>query len=116
MPNGNLGPAELAAATEDFETEHEKTYGHCLLGYAVQAVALRLVATIPPERVTLSPVNGGAGRAKAAGQAKETRKAYRGNLIINIKKRGELAWLKRRGIDHVIVNGAVVVEKGTLEC
>lgn len=78
VPEGKLGPAELVKATGDFETEHEKTYGHRLPGYSVQAVALRLVATIPTKRVTLSSITGGAGRAKATGLASEKRKAYWG--------------------------------------
>ena len=78
VPEGKLGPTELVKATEDFEAEHEKTYGHRLPGYAVQAVALRLVATLPIKRVTLSSITGGAGRAKATGLASEKRKAYWG--------------------------------------
>jgi len=77
VPEGQLGPAELVKATEDFEAEHKKTYGHRLPGYAVQAVALRLVATIPTKRITLSSITGGAGRATTS-QTKETRKAYWG--------------------------------------
>jgi N-methylhydantoinase A len=78
VPEGKLEPAELVKATKDFEDEHEKTYGHRLLGYAVQAVSLRLVATIPTKRVTLSTITGGASAVKATGQAAETRKAYWG--------------------------------------
>ncbi len=73
---GKLGATELVKATGDFEAEHEKTYGHRLSGYTLQAVALRLVATIPTKRVTISHIIGGAGKTKM--QAPEKRKAYWG--------------------------------------
>ena len=76
VPEGNLGPAELKKATEDFEAEHKKTYGHDLPGYTVQAVVLRLVATIPTKRVTVSNITGGVGKARMQGP--EKRKAYWG--------------------------------------
>jgi len=78
VPEGKLGSSELAKATADFEAEHEKTYGHRLPGYSLQAVALRLVATIPTKRVTVSNITSGAGKAKAKTQASEKRKAYWG--------------------------------------
>jgi N-methylhydantoinase A len=81
VPEGKLGPAELAKATADFEAEHEKTYGHRLPGYAVQAVALRLVATIPTKTVTLSTITGGAGKIKGKAHASGKRKAYWGKEL-----------------------------------
>ena len=77
VPEGKLGPAELVKAIADFEAEHEKTYGHYLPGYTVRAVALRLVATIPTKRVTVSTITGGSSKVKAKAQS-ERRKAYWG--------------------------------------
>lgn len=79
VPAGKLGPVQMAAAAEDFEEEHEKTYGHRLPGYTLQSVNLRLVATIPTKRVTVGTITGGtAGSARATRQAPEMRKAYWG--------------------------------------
>jgi N-methylhydantoinase A len=76
VPSGKLGLAELVKIKEDFEKEHEKTYGHCLPGYSVQAVVLRLMATLPTEQVILSTITSGIGRV--TGKTTETRKAYWG--------------------------------------
>ena len=79
VPEGELDQAQMAAVADAFEEEHEKTYGHRLPGYRVQAVNLRLVATIPTKRVPLRTIIGGtASSAAATKQAMEMRKAYWG--------------------------------------
>lgn len=55
----SLDPSNLAAATEKFETEHERTYGYRLTGKAMEIVTLRVIGAIdtsgenqlaPPDR------------------------------------------------------------------
>lgn len=79
VPKGKLEQAQIVATASSFEEEHEKTYGHRLPGYSLQAVNLRLVATIPTKRVTLRTIIGGtAGSTVATRQTMEMRKAYWG--------------------------------------
>lgn len=78
MPEGEVGQAELAALTEAFEAEHEKTYGHRLSGYPFEVHSLRLVATIPTRRPSLTRIGGGAGSATTSRGSQSIRKAYWG--------------------------------------
>ena len=65
-------------AAEDFEEEHEKTYGHRLPGFSFAIQSLRLVATIPTRRPELTRIGGGADSATTRGRTQSTRKAYWG--------------------------------------
>ena len=76
VPSGKLGLVELEKAHDDFEEDHKRTYGHCLHGYSVQAVTLRLMATLPTKRVILSTITSGAG--KVTGKTTGKRRAYWG--------------------------------------
>ena len=88
VPDGEVGQTELAALTEAFETEHERTYGHRLPDYSFEVHSLRLVATVPTERPTLSRIGAAAGSAAASPAADDpasgsrkpgsSRKAYWG--------------------------------------
>ena len=75
-PEGEMGAAELAALTEAFEVEHERTYGHRLQGYSFEVHSLKLVATIPTERPSLSRI--AAGSDTGSGEPGGTRTAYWG--------------------------------------
>jgi len=72
-----VGEAELAALTEAFEVEHEKTYGHRLPGYPFEVAHLRLTATIPTRRPSLTRI-GGAGSEVSGKGTENQRKAYWG--------------------------------------
>lgn len=78
VPEGDLGSTELDKVTEDFEKEHEKTYGHRLPGYPLEIVALRLIASIPSKMVSLSTIIGGVSTMLDISQTIEARKAYWG--------------------------------------
>ena len=75
---GAMGKAELVALTEAFEAEHEKTYGHRLPGFSFAIQSLRLIATIPTRRPSLTRIGGGAGSATTREGTQSTRKAYWG--------------------------------------
>jgi N-methylhydantoinase A len=53
VPDGELGYETTRLLTQAFEDEHQRTYGHCFPGQkSIQAVALRLTATVISEVAT----------------------------------------------------------------
>jgi N-methylhydantoinase A len=78
VPDGEVGEAEFAALTETFEAEHEKTYGHRLLGYPFEISSVRLTATIPTKQPSLRRINGSVGLEGEVESAQGNRKAHWG--------------------------------------
>lgn len=74
--NGHLDTSELKNITEVFEREHEKTYGHSLPGYPLQAINVRMVARIPTSQARLSTRIRSTIKGQSSGP--QTRKAYWG--------------------------------------
>lgn len=77
VSEGKLGKAELEALTKAFETEHEKTYGHRLPGYPFEVHSVRLTATIPTRRPSLTRI-GVTGSTYNKRRTQSSRKAYWG--------------------------------------
>ncbi|MCK4697598.1 MAG: hydantoinase/oxoprolinase family protein [Dehalococcoidia bacterium] len=78
IPEDKMGEAELTALTEAFEVEHEKTYGHRLPGYPFEVHSVRLTATIPTRRPSLTRISGGTSPLIAGKKTQGNRKAYWG--------------------------------------
>ena len=78
LSDGEVDEAKLAALTEAFDAEHEKTYGHRLSGYSFEVHSLRLMATIPTRRPEMARIGGGTSSAATNIGAQNTRKAYWG--------------------------------------
>lgn len=79
ITNGHLESSSLKEISDSFETEHEKTYGHSLPGYPLQAINVRMVARIPTNPAHLQKDIIKRKKTKTIGrEATETRKAYWG--------------------------------------